>query len=360
MRASGTRIAPVSPVGTAAAATGEPVDLRRRALRTDRIGGPHCPADRQDQWHPSTARGARLNSAAPSGLTGGRGSRRSRALGGQSGPAAALRSCRARLALLTRCAGAGVSRYRSCWLGAGGDEQRDGDRSARCFIVRAVTGRLTRACYVLASVAVDLRRMRADRVPRGIVVPSRPELVAAERCSAPTIRSRPRQRGPSSVGRAARQTFTRPAHRGTSAPPEIAMSRFGGSCATAGAGAPCTIAMRPAMASDSASPEPDAERPSASRAVGRQRNAHVARTAQPRVQAGRRGGPDRSAVGLGWQSAARVHTPASRATIAVVVAALVVALCAVMLVGESRYRSCIARARGRVPRRPGLVVHTAR
>ena len=55
-------------------------------------------------------------------------------------------------------------------------------------------------------------------------------------------------------------------------------------------------------------------------------------------------------------AAGRVPTvstpPTSRATIAFVVAALVVALCAVMLVGESRYRSCIARAEAEFPAVP--------
>ena len=42
----------------------------------------------------------------------------------------------------------------------------------------------------------------------------------------------------------------------------------------------------------------------------------------------------------------------SRATIAFVVAAAVVAVCAVLLVGESRYRSCIAHAEARYPAVP--------
>ena len=42
----------------------------------------------------------------------------------------------------------------------------------------------------------------------------------------------------------------------------------------------------------------------------------------------------------------------SRATIAVVTAAVIVALCAVLLVGESRYRSCIDRAEARYPAVP--------
>jgi hypothetical protein len=42
----------------------------------------------------------------------------------------------------------------------------------------------------------------------------------------------------------------------------------------------------------------------------------------------------------------------SRATFAFVVVALVVAVCAVMLVGESRYRSCIARAEAEFPAVP--------
>jgi len=42
----------------------------------------------------------------------------------------------------------------------------------------------------------------------------------------------------------------------------------------------------------------------------------------------------------------------SAATIAVVVAAALVALCAVLFVGESRYRSCIARAEARYPAVP--------
>ena len=42
----------------------------------------------------------------------------------------------------------------------------------------------------------------------------------------------------------------------------------------------------------------------------------------------------------------------SPATIAFVVAAIVVALCGVLLVGESRYRSCIARAEARYPAVP--------
>jgi hypothetical protein len=42
----------------------------------------------------------------------------------------------------------------------------------------------------------------------------------------------------------------------------------------------------------------------------------------------------------------------SPATIALVAAAVVVALCAVVLVGESRYRSCIARAEARYPAVP--------
>lgn len=42
----------------------------------------------------------------------------------------------------------------------------------------------------------------------------------------------------------------------------------------------------------------------------------------------------------------------SRATIALVIAALVVAACAVLLVGESRYRSCIARAEAQYPAVP--------
>jgi hypothetical protein len=39
----------------------------------------------------------------------------------------------------------------------------------------------------------------------------------------------------------------------------------------------------------------------------------------------------------------------SKATIAAVAAAVVVAVCAVLVVGESRYRSCIARAEARYP-----------
>jgi hypothetical protein len=39
----------------------------------------------------------------------------------------------------------------------------------------------------------------------------------------------------------------------------------------------------------------------------------------------------------------------SLATLAVVVAALVVMVCAVLLVAESRYRSCIARAEAEFP-----------
>jgi hypothetical protein len=39
----------------------------------------------------------------------------------------------------------------------------------------------------------------------------------------------------------------------------------------------------------------------------------------------------------------------SKATIVAVAAAVVVALCTVLLVGESRYRSCIARADARYP-----------
>jgi hypothetical protein len=42
----------------------------------------------------------------------------------------------------------------------------------------------------------------------------------------------------------------------------------------------------------------------------------------------------------------------SRATIALVAAAVIVAVCAVLLVGESRYRSCIARAEARYPAVP--------
>jgi hypothetical protein len=42
----------------------------------------------------------------------------------------------------------------------------------------------------------------------------------------------------------------------------------------------------------------------------------------------------------------------SRATIALVVAAVVVAVCAVMVVGESRYRSCIARVQAQYPAVP--------
>lgn len=42
----------------------------------------------------------------------------------------------------------------------------------------------------------------------------------------------------------------------------------------------------------------------------------------------------------------------SRATIAVTVAAIIVAVCSVLLVAESRYRSCIARAEARYPAVP--------
>jgi hypothetical protein len=42
----------------------------------------------------------------------------------------------------------------------------------------------------------------------------------------------------------------------------------------------------------------------------------------------------------------------SRTTIALVVAAIVVAVSAVLLVGESRYRSCIARAEAQYPAVP--------
>jgi hypothetical protein len=48
-----------------------------------------------------------------------------------------------------------------------------------------------------------------------------------------------------------------------------------------------------------------------------------------------------------------VSTPAtSRATLVLVAVAVVVALCAVLLVGESRYRSCIARAEAEFPAVP--------
>lgn len=42
----------------------------------------------------------------------------------------------------------------------------------------------------------------------------------------------------------------------------------------------------------------------------------------------------------------------SWATVAIVVAALIVALCALLFVGESRYRSCIARAEAEFPAVP--------
>jgi hypothetical protein len=55
---------------------------------------------------------------------------------------------------------------------------------------------------------------------------------------------------------------------------------------------------------------------------------------------------------------ARVSTPATAQrrptwpTAVIAVAALVVALCALLLVGESRYRSCIARAEAEFPAIP--------
>jgi hypothetical protein len=51
-------------------------------------------------------------------------------------------------------------------------------------------------------------------------------------------------------------------------------------------------------------------------------------------------------------AAGRVPSVSRAHTVALVAAALVVALCAVLLVGEARYRSCIARAEAEFPAVP--------